>query len=69
MRQRKTNIMCYYLYVESKKIIQMNLFTKQKQASQHRKQTYSYQREKQGKDKLGVWDRQIHISIHKINEQ
>ena len=47
----------------------MNLFTKQKQASQHRKQTYSYQREKQGKDKLGVWDQQIHISIHKINEQ
>ena len=28
--QRKTNIILYHLYVESKKMIQMNLFTKQK---------------------------------------
>ena len=28
--QRKTNIVWYRLYVESKKIIQMNLFEKQK---------------------------------------
>ena len=28
--QRKTNVLWYHLYVESKKIIQMNLFTKQK---------------------------------------
>ena len=27
-------------------MIQMNLFTKQKQAHRHRKQTYGYQREK-----------------------
>ena len=33
-----------FLYVESKKMIQMNLFTKQKQT--HRQQTYSYQRGK-----------------------
>ena len=26
----QTNIQCYHLYVESKKMIQMNLFTKQK---------------------------------------
>ena len=28
--QTKTNIILYHLYVESKKTIQMNLFTKQK---------------------------------------
>ena len=28
--QRKTNIIRYRLYVESKKMVQMNLFTKQK---------------------------------------
>ena len=45
--QTKTNIICYHLYVESKKKMkQMNLFTKQKQTHRHRKQTYSYQRGK-----------------------
>ena len=29
-------------------MMQMNLFTKQKQTHRHRKQTYSYQREKGG---------------------
>ena len=28
--QRKTNIICYRLYVESKKRVQMNISTKQK---------------------------------------
>ena len=28
--QTKTNITCYHLYVEPKKLIQMNLYTKQK---------------------------------------
>ena len=39
-----------------KKKIQMNLFTKQKQAHRHRKQTYSYQRGKGVGDGLVVWD-------------
>ena len=38
----------YHLYEESKKMIQMNLFTKHKQTHRHRKQTYGYQREKPG---------------------
>ena len=39
----------------------MNLFTKQKQTHRHRKQIYGYKGEKgRGKDKLGVWDKQIH---------
>ena len=43
--QTKTSII-YHLYVESKKIIQMNLFIKQRQTYRHRKQSYGYQREK-----------------------
>ena len=44
VRQRKTNI--YHLYVESKEMIHMNLFTKQKQTHRHRRQTYGHQRGK-----------------------
>ena len=40
----KTNIIWYHLYVESKKKVQMNLFTKQKQTYRYRKQTNGYQR-------------------------
>ena len=39
-------------HVESKKIIQMNLFTKQKQTLTHKKQTYAYQR---GNTGVGEW--------------
>ena len=46
--QRKTNIIWYHLHVESKKMTQMNLFTKRKQTHRHRKQTYGYQRGKGG---------------------
>ena len=42
VRHRKTNIICYHLYVKSKKVIQMNLSVKQKQT--HRKQNFGYQR-------------------------
>ena len=38
----------YHLCVECKKIIQTNLFTKQKQTHRHRKQIYGYQRGKVG---------------------
>ena len=42
---------------ESKKMIQMNLFTKQKQTHRLQKQTYGQQRGKVGgRDKLGVWE-------------
>ena len=45
------------LIYECKKMIQMNLFTKQKQTHRHRKQTYGYQSgEGLGGDKLGIWD-------------
>ena len=42
--QTKTGIIRYYFYVEPKKVIQMNLFTKQKQV--HRKQTMVYKKGK-----------------------
>ena len=38
----------FHLYVESKKVIQMNLFVKQKQTPDSRKQIYGYQRGKAG---------------------
>ena len=45
----------------------MNIFTKQKETH---KQTYGYQRGNTGgKDKLGVWDQQIHTTIYKIDNQ
>ena len=37
------NIICMW---NLKKMIQMNLFTRQKQTHRHRKHTYSYQRER-----------------------
>ena len=42
--QTKTGIIWYYFYVEPKKIIQMNLFTKQKWV--HRKQSMVYKKGK-----------------------
>ena len=55
--QTRTNIIWYQLYVESKKkkMMQMNLFPKQKQTHRHKKQTYDYQRGNVGgRDKLGI---------------
>ena len=43
---RERQISWYHLFVESKKTIQMSLFTKQKQTHRHRKQSYGYQRGK-----------------------
>ena len=43
--------------LESKKMIQMNLFTEQKQTHRHRKQTWLLKgKRKWGGYKLGVWD-------------
>ena len=43
VNQRKTNIILYHLYLASKKMTHMNLFTKKKQSHRCRKQTYGYQ--------------------------
>ena len=55
--------------MEFKKMIHMNLYTKQKQTHRDRKQAYSYQRGKKGREKLGVWDENIHTSRYKIDKQ
>ena len=48
----------------------MNLFTKHKQTHRHRKQTYGYQKGKEGRDKLGVWDyRYTLLYIKQINNK
>ena len=44
-----------YMRNLKKMMIQMNLFTKQKQTHRHRKQTYGHQRGRRRRDKLGVW--------------
>ena len=46
----------------------MNLSTKQKQTHRPRKQTYGYQKVR-GRNKLEVWDNEIHITIHKTNNK
>ena len=43
----------------------MNLFTKQ--THRHQKQTNGYQRERVGRDKIGIWDQQIHTTVYKID--
>ena len=53
----KEDVVSYMWNLKKKKMIQMNLFTKQKQTHRHRKQTYGYQRGKVGgRDKFGDWD-------------
>ena len=39
LSQMETNIIRYHLYVDSKNMIQMHLFIKEKQTHRHRKQT------------------------------
>ena len=47
-RERQISHDITYMWNLKRKMIQMNLFTKQKQTHRHRKQTYSYQRGKVG---------------------
>ena len=49
--------------VGSKKMIQVNLFTKQKHTHGHKKQAYGYRRGKGEGNKLGVCDNEIQNTI------
>ena len=53
--QRKTNTIWYHLHVESFKMTQINLLTKQKQSHRYRRQTHGYQRGKVGGGKIN-WE-------------
>ena len=55
------------LICEIQHVIQINLFTKQKQTHRHRKQIYGFQRRKWG-DKSGVWTWQMQATVYKINK-
>ena len=51
------NLVKYHLCVESKKIIQMNVYRKQKQTCRHRKQICGYTEGREGRrKKSGVWN-------------
>ena len=55
--QTKTYHMILLICGIFKKMVQTNIFTKQKESHKCRKQTYGYQSCKQGGgDKLGDWD-------------
>ena len=45
----------YPLYMESRKMVYMTLFAKQKQRHRYREQTHGYQVGKKGWDELGDW--------------
>ena len=53
-----------------KKMIQMNLFMKQKQTHRHREQTCGCQGGGiWGRDGLGVWDQQIQTTTYRMDKQ
>ena len=53
--QGKTNII-YHLYVKSKKMIHINLFTKQIGSQTQKTNLWLPKGKVGGRDKLGVWD-------------
>ena len=54
-RERQVSYDITYMW-NLKKMVQMNLFTKQKQSHRYRKQTYGYQGGNGERDELGDWD-------------
>ena len=56
VRQRQISYDTTYMWNLKNKMIQLNLFTKQKQTHRHRKETQGYQRRKWVGDKFAVWD-------------
>ena len=53
---RQTQILYDITYRQTLNMMQMNLYTKQKQTHGNRKQIYGWQRVEGMRDKLGVWD-------------
>ena len=51
-------------------MIQMNLSAKQKQTHRLREWSYGYHGGREGgRDRLGVWDWQVHTAVFKIDKQ
>ena len=74
--QRKTRSIRYHLYVELLQVVQMNLFTKQKQTHRLRERTYS-NRQAQGVDRGSAeggidWEFRtdnVHAAVFKTDKQ
>ena len=67
--QTEKKIPCIIDKQDLRKIIQMNLFTKQKQTHRQKKiNLWLSKGKEQGRDKLGVWDYHIHTAIHKTGK-
>ena len=70
---RKTNIIWYHLYVESKKWTNQLIYKTETDTQTENKLivTKGEKREVRwgGRDKLGVWDEQIHTTIYKMDKQ
>ena len=64
---RQRNII-YLIHVGSKKN-DTNEFIRKTEIGSQRKQTYGYQREKVGRDKLGIWYQYIYTTKPKIDNQ
>ena len=62
VNQTKTDTVRHHLYVESKMKIQMTFFTKQKRTHKGRKQMQLPKEKWTGRDKVGVWNEQIHTT-------
>ena len=55
VRQRRINIIPYHLHMDSR-LIQMNLYTKQKKTDIEKKLIVTRGDREAGRDKVGVWD-------------
>ena len=53
--------------MESRKMVQMNLFAKEKYRHRCREQMYEHQGGKEGGDELGDWDWYIYTAMYKID--
>ena len=70
--QTKTNIICYHLYVESKKSDTSELIYKTETQGLQKKEKKPMVTKGEtvvGRDKLGVWDKHIHTAIYIVDNQ
>ena len=69
-RERQMLYDIIYMQNLEKKMVQVNLFTRQKQTHRLLKQTYGYQVGRVGvRDSLGVWDWHVHTAVIKVDNQ
>ena len=54
---------------ESKKIIQMSVYVKQKQTHRENKQVFTRGKREAGSGKLGMWDEEIQTTTYETDKQ